>query len=344
MKRGELTSSQIVLLILALAAFLILGLFLWSLRQAADGDAQACKLSVLTRVSLPVGVKNSAPLACTTEKICLTGRGGDCAESMAGESIETIKLSKEPADAARTIEATAAEAMYRCWDMMGKGQLNFATSYLSSRGLAPASPVCIICSRIAVDSGVPQEVIQRVRFVDYIRSTKVPGTSKTYLQMLSNSEVNALPAISQDLSSPYTGRLKPQGEGQQFAIVFMQIVAPQWKEAAGTVLSDLFVGTGAVAGGSFYLAPVSTLVNGGRLIQFIGKNFKVSSILALGAVGGVALNQYINTKASRELAAGYCGTYASTGSESQGCSIVQAIPYDARAINELCGGNVEGTP
>ena len=344
MKRGELTSSQIVLLILALAAFLILGLFLWSLRQAADGDAQACKLSVLTRVSLPEGVRNVAPLACTTEKICLTGRGGDCAESMAGESIETIKLSKDDVSAARTIEATAAEAMYRCWDMMGKGQLNFATSYLSSRALKPAEPLCIICSRIAIDSAVPQGVIEKVQFADYLRYTKVPGTSKTYLQAFSDSEVNAFPAISKELNQLENVSFNPQGGSQQFAIVFMQIVVTDWSEAAGKTLTDLFVGTSAGAGGSFYIAPVSTSLNAGRLISFIGKHFRVFSIGTIAVAGGVAATQYINTQASRELAAGYCGTYASTGSQKQGCSIVQAVPYDAREINKLCGGNIDGAP
>jgi hypothetical protein len=335
------------LLILALAAFLVLGLFLWTLSNAAEGDKQACKLSVLSRGSLPEGGKEAVPLSCTTEKICLTSDKGKCAETMAGETITTIKLPKDPVDAARTIEATAAEAMYSCWDMMGKGQVDIYKGYLDSRGFNRASPACIICSRIALDRGVSEQVVSKTDFAEYIRTTKVPGTSKTYLQTMSDSDVNAFPAISSSASfTPPEDVSSFTPAGAQIAIVFMQIHTTTWTEAMKRVGSDLFVGSVAGLGGSFYISTASTLRNTGAVIQFVARHLKVSALVGAAVVGGTITTQYFVTRASASLAAGYCGDLKSSqGSKyEKGCSIVQAVPYNAQAINQLCGGNVEGAP
>lgn len=353
--RGELTSGQIVVLILAIAGFIVLGVFLWSLKNVADGGAQACKLSALTRASLPNVVKQVPPLACTTEKICLSARG-NCDESMAGEEITRIKLPKKPNEAARMIEATAAEAMYRCWDMMGKGQLDISSAYWSSRNVggsaALGAPLCVICSRVALDSAVPKEVVRYVDFQHYIQSTKVPGTTLTYLQALSDKQVTAFPAVEGKIINQIPeartaegdpiGTLGPQGD--QFAIVFMQIKSASWTDSMKSIAQDLFIGSSVVAGGSFYLAPVTTTANLYRLFDVVAKNWRVVSVGAIGLATGVSLNTFINAKANAALAAGYCGTYSNAQGQdtSQGCSIVQAVPYDAKAINQLCGGNIEG--
>ncbi len=341
MKRGDLAAGQIVLVVLAIAAFLVLGLFLWLLQSAADGGAQACKLSVLTRASVGATGGQSVPLTCATEKICMGERGATCAESMAGEDVTNIKLPKEHEKATTLIEATTAEAMYTCWDMMGKGQLDISTGYWESRGGEKAEPLCVICSRIAVDSDVSEDVLKKLDFSEYMRTMKVPGTGLTYLQAFSDKDVSAYPATPFLRVPPAEGVSRFDARGQQIAIVFMQVKTTSWGDATQNTLSDLFVGTTAAAGGAFYVAPVSAGLNAGRLIQVIGKNLKVFSIGVVVVGIGVAATQYFVTGASQDLAAGHCGLYAGS-KNTQGCSVVQAVPYDAKAINALCKGNIEG--
>ena len=73
-QRGEISSTQLVTIILALVGFTVLLLLLWAAFGDFNslGDREACRLSVLTRATAPTAAQSGIPLQCTTQKICLT--------------------------------------------------------------------------------------------------------------------------------------------------------------------------------------------------------------------------------------------------------------------------------
>ena len=157
-KRGELTSSEILSIIFAIAGFIIILIFLAVIYDAGTGEdtRELCRLSVLTRASAPFNsVQASVPLKCATEKVCIStsGKKDACPEFIGEANVRGVKLEGESVvEKADVIEKEYADAMYFCWSMMGKGQLNvFKNSEISSSlfsdllGTTPkVYPTCVI--------------------------------------------------------------------------------------------------------------------------------------------------------------------------------------------------------
>ena len=69
-RRGELTSQQIVTLLVLVVSFTILLFFLYELNLKSDISKEACRNSVVLRASAPLG-KETVKLQCKTQgKLC----------------------------------------------------------------------------------------------------------------------------------------------------------------------------------------------------------------------------------------------------------------------------------
>ena len=89
-------------------------------------------------------------------------------------------------------------------------------------------------------------------------------------------------------------------------------------------------------------------LNSSTGILSLGKLGLKSAPVILG--GGVALAAFsgFNAYLGQTTAAGYCGALTTTSetkkeSGDEGCSIVEAVPYDFRSVNTMCA-EIEGIP
>jgi hypothetical protein len=155
-KKGDLTSTELITLVIVVLSMIILLIFLWLWFYGFSEQKDICKLSVLTRATTPDMVAQGLPLKCKSTKICLTNDGGSkCDEQLAGEEgVEVIVLRGSPAEKRTQIEEVSANAMYDCWDMMGQGKLDLFGTTKSVFGLEQVKSSCVICSRVAIDKSV----------------------------------------------------------------------------------------------------------------------------------------------------------------------------------------------
>lgn len=344
-KRGEITSEQTVKFVLPVLAFLIvLGFLVYlSFKEAAQEDI--CHLSVLSRGTSPESAQALIPLKCSTKKICLTDGNGKCEDSLAGESeIEVVKLPSDNKKAARVIEEVSAEAMYSCWKMMGEGKIDIFGSYAKSRGFDVSKPTCIICSRVAVDKGVGKDVMDKIDVHRYMKENRIPDEDLTFLQSFTDRSVNSYPYVSRNLFED-TNIAAPEKSdkiedvrvnGREIALVFMQIRSKKVSDVLTNLGGDALL----VAGGAFITPPV-------RKVAPKILSFRTTGVLGIGVILGTASMASINAYSGQMIAAGYCGALTSTVQDKrlddEGCSIVEAVPYDFRAINTMCE-EIEGMP
>lgn len=174
-KNGDVTSTQVIFLLIAVISFGI-GLMALSLVDfGGSTERDICKLSVLTRATSPDIAQSVIPLKCRTEKICLTDKlFGGCEEQFAGEeNVVRVRLSGTDSQKKLKIEEISANAMYDCWNMMGQGKLDLFGKAAESFGWDVTQPTCVICSRVAVDKDVNPEILNSVDINTYMRAHQV---------------------------------------------------------------------------------------------------------------------------------------------------------------------------
>ncbi len=356
-KRGELSSAQIIGLVLAIVGFVIVLILLTSLDFNSYSAEETCKLSVLTRATLPSNFNQLVPLKCTTKKICITDSvvGGKCEKFSGEENVESVKLKSDAGESAKVIEEATANAMYECWNMMGQGKLDLFSGVdkpLSNVGGqifkefgfdGTAATSCVICSRIAFDDDINKknldEISGKLDVNEYMASEKVPdGSGATYLQAMSDRGVNSYPAkFKEEISS---GKSKGSRE---IGIVFMQILT---EEDPLKAFENTALRSGAfIFGGSAVLSSGGSLVRAGaNSVTGIFTNFPLF-LTKIGIALGVGGLSAVETYHNQQISAGYCGGFTSTAKDARhGCSIVSAVDYNnIDAVNKLCG-TIEGAP
>jgi len=342
-KRGDLTSTQIIMIVLAIAGFVIILIFFTVIFQN-DGTSLrlACEQSVLTRATVPDALQAGIPLNCKTEKLCVTtGLFGNC-EQFTGEDDRgkrrvhvsgNFNQLGDRLQARGKIEETMATAMRDCWNMVGRGEWDIYGNAWSELGFKEGEASCIICARIAFDEElVNTGIVNETNLNIYLQSHEVGDTGKNYIEFFTNGETNAFPAI-EDISKIDSGEtgivirkdkvLSGNSEGNQFAIVFSQNKV----ESIGDVSTKwAFLLAGGV---------VSTKSIRGMIPGVLNK-----AILLVA--GGMAVSAGINTYSNQKAAAAYCGdmtgvnTNADGADLTKGCSVIQVVEYNPNDINKVC--------
>lgn len=365
-KRGDVSVAFVIGLVIAIVSFIpVLYLLVNFYGGENYGLDDVCEFSILTRGTAPSSVQNYVPLKCTTEKVCLTSGlfGGGCEKQFAGEKdVKKIRLPGREQEAKKKIEEVTARLMYDCWRVTGQGKLDLFGNYETSLGFDSENSTCIVCSRIAVDEDVSKKFgegfLDTIDVNTYMKKEKVPTTSKTYLEMFTDKEVQSYAKIKDD------NPLKAVKEGQkidlatgggtelgdiklsvananeknkEMAIVFMQIKSKSY----GEVLDNMALVGGTVAGAAFMTPVFGTLVKG-LVFNPVG-----GTIVAVGAVSAGGYGMY-NTRQGQLAAAGYCGDFVKSEKHSddkarEGCSLVQGINYNFKDVNALCH-KIEGKP
>lgn len=336
-RKGELTSSQIIGIVIALAGFLILLFFISLLADdSSQQDVELCRLSVLTRATAPTAAQAAVPLKCTTGKICLSESGNkeDCAQFNGEKDVRVVKIEgKTDEEKANMINRVLADSMYQCWSMMGQGKLDIfgKSSYLVGE---QGDASCVICSRIAL-AKVSSGVRDRVNLENYLETNSPSEGSPTYLKIFSqDSGAETFAGINKDIKIGVDSDTNLNGaSNDQIAFVFSQTKTKEWQ----TVLEHLAVG------GAFFTFTGSQIPGvGGALGAFVfSKAGLVSVAASTVAVGFIGVRAYLGQQA----AAGYCGEFTTSAEKlTGGCSIVQAVNYNVQDINKLCKAGIQGNP
>ena len=151
-KKGELTTKQLVTLIILIASFIIILFLIFRLNLGQTTDEEICRNSVVLKGQSQLV---SGPLDCKTDYV-------------------TISTEKE-----EEVMKIIADEMASCWYMFGEGEVDYG------KGLLATNVRCAICSVIEFDEKTrgkfPQ--ISYSRFYNYLKDTK-KDESLTYLQYL----------------------------------------------------------------------------------------------------------------------------------------------------------------
>ncbi|MBU2615760.1 MAG: hypothetical protein KKC19_01515 [Nanoarchaeota archaeon] len=167
-KKGEITTKQLVTLIVLIASFIIILFLFFQLNLGSTSNQEICHNSVVLRDTT---ASLAGTLDCRTEYVCVSG-GGEC-EGLT----ETLTREVDASDKITVMNALAEE-LVNCWWMFGEGEVNYI-----DRGLFN-DVACSICSIVGFD-----ETLQSSKTVTYddlynYMRTNSTTSSQTYLQYL----------------------------------------------------------------------------------------------------------------------------------------------------------------
>lgn len=166
-KKGELTTQEIVILIVLIISFVIILFLLFRLNLGGTTNEEICHNSVVLNGQSSL---TSGPLNCKTDYLCISA-GSSCSDFSASN---TVKVSS--GDKTQIMKALADE-MSSCWSEFGEGQIDY------SSGSVFGNKACAICSIVSFDSSVKTAKISYIDFYTYLSTTKKTDT-QTYLQYL----------------------------------------------------------------------------------------------------------------------------------------------------------------
>ena len=171
-KRGELTTAQLVTIIILIVSFIIILFLIFRLNPGEQSNKEICHNSVVLR-DKSIGL--SGPLDCRINYLCISG-GDDC-DATSTSKVEINLNSKESKN--QIMEAIAKE-MADCWYMFGEGKVNYGNTALIEKKVEYA-----ICSIIEFDEKIQEKYpeITYTEFYDYLRTTK-KTSSQSYLNYL----------------------------------------------------------------------------------------------------------------------------------------------------------------
>jgi len=165
-KKGEITTSQLIFLILLILGFAIVLIFILSYPWNSGIDKEACHEQIVMRSSvnfkyINLGDKLISLDKCGTEKICLSMSGKDCEDF--GPSTKEDRITKISIKNENDVKIAIANALYDCNSLLGAGKLNFLPNKFSGE------KYCLPCARIAFDSEA-KEKLNKINYYDFYRT------------------------------------------------------------------------------------------------------------------------------------------------------------------------------
>ena len=149
-KKGELTTQQLVTIIILIVSFAVILFFIFRLDLGGTNNKQICHNSVVLK-SKTAGF--GGQLDCRTNYLCISG-GGDC------EDISPTQTVKVNPNSKKEIMEAIAEEMADCWWMFGEGEID----YLGFRDEKQQG--CAICSVMAFDEKIREKTDEKISYED----------------------------------------------------------------------------------------------------------------------------------------------------------------------------------
>jgi len=353
-KNADITTSQIVMIILLVAGFAIIVFFIIQLSWSGQINRQVCHESVVLRGTLPSLAQGYVPLKCMTDKVCITSSTfGSCSAFEGVKGVTKVRISSDNEKARKDIERTITQEIYNCWTMMGEGKLSlFSQALAQTYGIGTVYPTCMLCSRIAFDVASLEKTgvdLSKIDVLEYMMSHKVPGKNVSYYSYLEGTSPAKI-AVSEDISLPILTKtltdgkeeialssgkalVEPYNEEQEagkpeeLGVLFMQISSPQQGQAAINAGNTIL----GLAVGSYISGPIGTIARNTITGTCKSNLIICGSILA---IAGIA--QQANVARNRAITAGYCGDVSIGTDARNGCSAVRTINYGADDISDYC--------
>ena len=303
-KKGVTLQHTIITLVLLLVAAAVIFLIFFRIPYGELINEETCRSSVILRGSILgtagefVPGASPPPLRCKTKQL-------------------EVKTTDE-----NEIKRIMANEMYSCWDMLGRGRINFlkkSTSNFAVEEFAITEPksACVICTVIQFNENLKKNP-KNINLVEYLEKNNPPLKNITYLEFFSEEEGARLP-----VGADITALIKTD---KDYAILFFEFDSVGVGEV---MLKDL----GAAASVFF----VGSLIPGGKLVgRAAGRGVGAIArtpygLAALIATSVAALGYQTYTAYKGQLiAAAYCD------GERSGCSQVMLVDYDIKSINQLC--------
>lgn len=355
-KKGELTSEQIVVIVIALIGFGIIALLYTQLNWGGNVNKQVCHESVILRGSIDFAsgiAQNAVPLKCQTEKLCVTGSsfGGKCDDFDKTKGVTYARVSDK-----NGIEKVISQSAVECWNMMGEGYLSLFQQTPSALGIGGVYPTCVICSRIAYDKNSLNNKginLNDVNVAEYMQTRLMKDKNITYWQYFSKGNdvalsvpssfkfselselqgTNTIPSLDADnkVSAELANPAVPSGNVQdELAVIYMQVSAPSHSDVIKNTISLVAGGT-ALSGGAYLAMPKVVKGVSGKAGSAVVRSPWTWIVLAV--VGAV---QQANVAHNQLITAGYCGDLKSGNSAREGCSAVRVVPFNVTEIKQYC--------
>ncbi len=368
-REAQIAPSTVVGIVLVIVAVILGVLFYIGFFGNKDlENRDLCRISILSKATLPSVTAENLPLNCYTEKICITVKDSlfsglvngksDCKQFAGEDNVRDVYVNingniGDQQKTKDTIERLYADAMYNCWLMTGQGKLDVfrgTTDNTADRALSVISsligsdldqvfkkiePQCIVCSRLAlsdklIEADKQYNILSSLDFKNYLATQKVMGGSGlTYLQKFTDESVSSF-------ASSENSNIKDISDtknlfSNQIAMVFMQVKTEGTPEEIG-LDAALFSGT-AIAGGLF-TSPLGKVIPGGPLGSFI--------VSVVGAGFSYLAAEQV-ASGNQDVALSSCKQYESDEKRAKiGCSLIKSVKWDANEVNKLCYGGIEG--
>jgi len=276
LKKGELTTQQIVGLIILITSFVIILFFLFRLNIGKESKSELCHNSAILK-SKSIFPKDTTQLSCYRSYKCIT-QDGSCEGLNNPEIVKVDNITK--------IYSELANEMTDCWWMFGNGNVNYVgKDFLKNN-------YCSICSQVLFDNslnkinGVKNGQISKDELYDYISKTKMSDGKNTYAEYLfGTNNIEQLKQASSGNGGPATfGNIDV---GKQFFVV-MGITSEVsttswWVVAVGGTIAGTVIATspiGWIAGAGVAITSIAAGVAGSEISQKI--NPEISAIVIKG--------------------------------------------------------------
>ena len=177
-KKGEITTSKIVTIILLVLGFGIALYFWFTVNLGNLTDEQICHNSVIQKAT---GQGIVGKLDCRTQYVCISG-GGECEGINPSDTIK-LDLDFSYAVAEEQIMKAVADEMATCWWMFGEGQVSYFD--FNQVGVL-GQTACAACSIVKFDEEITKRFITETSqgdFYDYLARTPKDDTH-TYFSYL----------------------------------------------------------------------------------------------------------------------------------------------------------------
>lgn len=255
-KKAELTSTQLVTIIILIISFAIILAFFFMLGLRGSIDKESCRNSVVMRGVLPIG-KDVVSLRCKTQDVCLS-LGAEC--DINRKDMTTIKVKDE-----NELTKEMVNLLWDCWWMMGEGKVDYMPSRIGTN-----EAYCSICNKVYFDSKIQEKYkdgISYLKLYNYMKENKVPNKDESYL--FSIYKMNSLDSLKESLLSSGIDIYKYSLDSEKEYVVMTGMNEQGWGKAVGGgvggtvgVMSGLAAGAkiGAIFGSVG--GPIGTVVGG----------------------------------------------------------------------------------
>lgn len=294
-KRGTLTQTTIISLVIVILAGAILFLVLKNIIDRNQLDKEACKQTVDLRNNAILGGTGATPalvpLKCKTENI-------------------EVKTSDEG-----TIKRTIAGSLYDCWWMLGEGKADFFSPvswWQVTNPFLVEQASCIVCSTIKFDDRVKSKNIE-INLAEYLEETKIPQKNITYLDYFTDAPNSKFEGI---------GDSDTMTINEDYAVIYMSM--------KGAKIGETLIksgATGAVTG-------VITGASAGAIVGGVGAIPGAIIGGLVGIIGGVA-HGGLSVSANQKASIVHCETNSGcnvlmlvpfTGEGMNVCQNIESIP------------------